>query len=514
LENAPHRSARRNIVRDDYDLYIDGTWVPAGSDDRIPVIDPSNGREVATVAAGTEDDVRKAVDAASAAFKDGRWSRLPHAERARVLLRVADLIEERLMAISEVESVDAGKPIKLTSNFDVPFGADNVRFFAGAARLMEGKAAAEYSGEHLSYLRRDPMGVIAAICPWNYPFQIEVWKIFPAMAVGNTVVMKPAKETPLSAFELALLCEEAGMPPGVINVVTGRGAEIGTPLIQHPDVRMVCLTGDTETGKTVMRAAADGVKRLHLELGGKAPFIVFDDADLEAAIRGAVAGAYINCGQDCTAATRAYVQEPLYEDFVAGVADLASGLQVGPTLDPATDMGPLITSAQREGVHGFVERATKEGARVVTGGTASSRPGTEDGWYYEPTVVVDADQRSEIVQREIFGPVLVALPFREDDEAIAMSNDVEYGLSSSVWTRDIYRAMDASRRLEFGNTWINEHIPIVSEMPHGGVKGSGFGKDMSMYALEEFTTVRHVMADITGTPERSWHGAVMGGAQP
>jgi betaine-aldehyde dehydrogenase len=497
----------------EHDLYIDGGLVKAGSGERLPVIDPSTGEEVGTVAAATAEDVGRAVDAASAAFKDGRWSRVPPADRARVLLKVADLIEERLMELSRIESIDAGKPIKLTSNFDVPFGADNVRFFGGAARLLEGKAAGEYSPDHLSYLRRDPLGVIAAICPWNYPFQIEVWKIFPAMAAGNTVVMKPAKETPLSAFELAKLCEEAGLPPGVLNVVTGRGAEIGTPLIQHPDVRMVCLTGDTETGKLVMKSAAEGVKRVHLELGGKAPFIVFDDADLDAAVRGAVAGAYINCGQDCTAATRAYVQEPLYEEFVAGVADLARELNVGPTLDPATDMGPLITSSQRDGVHGFIERARGYGAKIVTGGEFSSRSGTENGWYYEPTVVTDISQDSEIVQREIFGPVLVVLPFREDEDAITMSNDVVYGLSSSVWTRDIYRAMDASRRLEFGNTWINEHIPIVSEMPHGGVKESGFGKDMSIYAIEEFTTVRHVMADITGKAEKSWHGAVMGGLQ-
>jgi betaine-aldehyde dehydrogenase len=500
-------------VRDTYDLYIDGAWVKAGTEDRIPVIDPSTGEQVATTAAASAPDVKRAVDSASEAFRDGRWSRIPPADRARVLLKVADLIEDRLMELSKIESIDAGKPIKLTSNFDVPFGADNVRFFGGAARLLEGKAAGEYSPDHLSYLRRDPLGVIAAICPWNYPFQIEVWKIFPAMAAGNTVVMKPAKETPLSAFELAALCEEAGMPPGVLNVVTGRGAEMGTPLITHPDVRMVCLTGDTETGKLVMRSAAEGVKRLHLELGGKAPFIVFDDADLEAAVRGAVAGAYINCGQDCTAATRAYVQEPLYADFVSGVADLARELNVGPTLDPATDMGPLITMSQREGVHGFVERARTYGAKIVTGGEFSSRPGTEHGSYYEPTVITDVAQDSEVVQREIFGPVLVVLPFREDEDAITMSNDVVYGLSSSVWTRDIYRALDASRRLQFGNTWINEHIPIVSEMPHGGVKESGFGKDMSMYAIEEFTTVRHVMADITGKADKSWHGAVMGGLQ-
>jgi betaine-aldehyde dehydrogenase len=324
--------------------------------------------------------------------------------------------------------------------------------------------------------------------------------------------MKPATETPLSAFELAELCAEAGLPNGVLNVVTGRGAEIGPTLIGHPDVRMVCVTGDTETGKAVMRTAADGLKRLHLELGGKAPFLVFDDADLEAAARGAVAGAFINCGQDCTAATRAYVQQPLYEDFVAAVADLASDLVLGPTLEPSTDMGPLITSAQRERVEGFVERARDSGAKVVTGGARPTAPGTERGWYFEPTLVVDAAQSSEIVQQEVFGPVLVALAFREDDEAIALANDCVYGLSSSVWTRDVYRALDASRRLEFGNTWINDHIPIVSEMPHGGMKQSGFGKDMSLYALEEFTTVRHVMADISGKAAKDWHGAVMGGA--
>jgi betaine-aldehyde dehydrogenase len=323
--------------------------------------------------------------------------------------------------------------------------------------------------------------------------------------------MKPATETPMSAFELAEICSEAGLPPGVLNVVTGRGPEIGPTLISHPDVRMVCLTGDTETGKAVMRSAADGLKRLHLELGGKAPFVVFDDADLEAAARGAVAGAYINCGQDCTAATRAYVQQPLYEEFVAAVADLASDLVLGPTLDEATDMGPLITQAQRERVEGFVERARRGGAKVVTGGSRPSSPGTARGWYYEPTVVVDVAQDAEIVQEEVFGPVLAVLPFQRDEDAVTMANDCVYGLSSSVWTRDVYRALDASRRLAFGNTWINDHIPIVSEMPHGGVKQSGFGKDMSQYALEEFTTVRHVMADISGKAEKDWHAAVMGG---
>jgi betaine-aldehyde dehydrogenase len=496
----------------EFDLYVDGAWVKGESGKRLPVIDPSNGEQVATVAAATPGDVERAVRAASEAFQDGRWSRIPPGERARVLLKVADLIDERLESLARTESIDAGKPIKLTTNFDIPFGADNIRFFAGAARLLEGKAAGEYSPDHISYVRRDPLGVVAAICPWNYPFQIEAWKIFPAMAVGNTVVMKPAKETPLSAFELAKLCEEAGLPPGVLNVVTGQGSEIGEPLIKHPDVRMVCLTGDTETGKLVMTAAAHGIKRLHLELGGKAPFVVFDDADLDAAIRGAVAAAYINCGQDCTAATRAYVQEPLYKDFVAGVADLARSLTLGPTLDPGTDMGPLITAGQRERVEGFVERAVKTGAKVVTGGARPTSPETAKGFYYEPTVVVDAPQDSEIVQEEVFGPVLAVLPFREDAEAIRMANDVVYGLASSIWTKDVYRVNEATRAFQFGAVWVNDHVPVASEMPHGGVKQSGFGKDMSMYALEDFTTVKHVMADITGKADKSWHSAVMGGA--
>jgi betaine-aldehyde dehydrogenase len=496
----------------EYQHYIDGGWSGSEGGDRISVLDPATGEVISTTPRGTAADVDRAVRSARAAFADGRWSRIAPGERARMLLKVADLIDDRLPALAEIESIDAGKPIKLTTNFDIPFGADNVRFFAGAARNLEGKAAAEYSPDHLSYLRREPIGVIAAICPWNYPFQIAVWKIFPALAAGNTVVVKPAKETPATAFELAQLCREVGIPAGVLNVVTGFGAEIGEVLVKHPLVDMACVTGDTVTGRKVMAAAAETPKRVHLELGGKAPFIVFDDADLEAAARGAVAGAYINCGQDCTAATRAYVQRPLYEGFVEAVADLARELTIGPTLDPGTDMGPLISAGQRETVEGFVERAVSAGAKVVTGGRRPSGPGVDGGFFYEPTVVVDAAQGSEIVQREVFGPVLVALPFEDDAEAIRLANDVEYGLSSSVWTTDVYRALEVTRALDFGNVWVNDHIPIVSEMPHGGVKASGFGKDMSMYALEDFTRIKHVMADLTREPRKSWHAAVMGGA--
>jgi betaine-aldehyde dehydrogenase len=473
----------------------------------LTVFDPSCGDVLAEVERESADDLEEKLELARGGA--GRWQRLSLEERIAALAAVGDLIEREAEELARLETRNVGKPIR-ESRAEVGLAARTFRYYAGAADKIFGQTIPA-GPDALHYTVRQPFGVVAAIVPWNFPTTLLCNKLGPALLCGNTVVAKPADTTPLTTLRLREILGEAGLPPGVLNVVTGRGAEIGPALIGHPDVRMVCLTGDTETGRRVMREAADGLKRLHLELGGKAPFVVFDDADLEAAARGAVAGATINCGQDCTAATRAYVQEPLYDAFVAAVADLAGSLVLGPTLERSTDMGPLISSAQRDRVEGFVERARSDGAKVLVGGSRPTAPGTERGWYYEPTVVVDVGQDAEIVQQEVFGPVLVVLPFREDEDAIRMANDCAYGLSSSVWTRDVYRALDASRRLEFGNTWINDHIPIVSEMPHGGVKHSGFGKDMSTYALEDFTTVRHVMADISGAARKDWHAAVMGG---
>ena len=443
--------------------------------------------------------------AARAAFPG--WSRATPGERSAALLSLARGLEQRADELAEVESRQAGKPIRLSTGFDVPGTIDNTAFFAGAARTLEGRSAGEYSADHTSYVRREAVGVVGSIAPWNYPLQMAAWKVLPAIAAGNCIVLKPAEITPLTALLLADACREAGIPDGVVNVVTGRGTVAGEHLVSHPDVAMVSFTGSTNVGRRVMSLASSTGKRVHLELGGKAPFIVHDDADLEAAVHGAVAGSLINTGQDCTAATRAYVQRPLYDAFVSGVADLMGGVRLGPTLDPATDLGPLVTARQQERVAGFVERARAAGAKVVCGGTS---PGGElaKGAYYEPTLVVDAAQDSEIVQDEVFGPVLVVLPFDSDDEGLALASDTPYGLAASVWTSDVHRSLRATRELRAGCVWVNDHIPIVSEMPHGGYGASGFGKDLSGYSLEDYTSIKHVMQDITGVARKPWHRTI------
>ncbi len=488
-------------VADQGHLFVDGEHRTGTSGSTHDVINPADGSVVATVALASEQDVDHAVAAAARAQRE--WGAATPGERSAALIRLAAAMEARAEEYAQVETSQTGKPIKLTREFDVPGSIDNVSFYAGAARNLEGKAAAEWDGAHTSLIRREPVGVVGSIAPWNYPLQMAIWKVLPAIAAGNAIVLKPAELTPLTALMLAEDAKAAGIPDGVVNVVTGTGRVAGEALIAHPGVRMVSFTGSTPVGKRVMEVASSTVKRVHLELGGKAPFVVFDDADLEAAVQGAVAGALINTGQDCTAATRAYVQRPLYDAFVQGVADVMRTVRLGAPTDPSTDQGPLVSFAQRDRVAGFIERARGYGAKVVTGGQI---PGgaLASGAYYEPTLVVDAAQDSEIVQSEIFGPVLVVLPFDSDEEGIALANDTPFGLAASAWTRDVVRSMRASREIQAGCVWINDHIPIVSEMPHGGYKQSGFGKDMSQYSFDEYTQVKHVSIDVTGEARKDW----------
>jgi betaine-aldehyde dehydrogenase len=484
--------------------YIDGKICEALTGARDVVRDPSTGEAFADITLAGPDDVDKAVQAARAAFPE--WSRTAPVERATVLHKLAALLAENAEELAQVESRQAGKPIRLAREFDLPGTVDNTAFFAGAARNLEGKATGEYSGDHTSSIRREPVGVIGSIAPWNYPLQMGAWKVLPAIAAGNTIVLKPSELTPLTTLRFAELATEAGIPDGVFNVVTGTGPDCGAHLLRHRDVDMVSFTGSTAVGRTVLEAAATNAKRVHLELGGKAPFVVFDDADLEAAIHGAVAASLINAGQDCTAAARAIVDRSLYDDFVAGVADLYTKVKIGLTDDPATDLGPLISVRHRDRIAAMVDRS-RDYARIVTGGTIPGGP-LERGSYYAPTLIADAGKTSEVVQDEIFGPVLVTMPFDGDDEAITLANDTRYGLAASAWTKDLYRALRATREIRAGCVWVNDHIPIISEMPHGGMKESGFGKDQSTYSFDDYTVVKHVMFDITGTAQRGWHRTV------
>lgn len=466
------------------------------------LVNPATGGVVAELALATPADVDTAVGAARAALRG--WATAAPVERSAVLAKLAELMEANAEVFIAEEVSQTGKPVRLATEFDLPGSIDNVAFFAGAARRLEGKASAEYSADHTSSIRREAVGVVATITPWNYPLQMAVWKVIPALAAGCTVVIKPAEITPLTTLTLARLAKEAGLPDGALNVITGAGADVGAALAGHPDVDVVTFTGSTAVGRRVMAAAAVHGHRTQLELGGKAPFVVFSDADLDAAVQGAVAGSLINTGQDCTAATRAIVARELYDDFVAGVAEVMGKVVIGDPHDPDTDLGPLISAAHRDKVAGMVSRAPDQGGRVVTGGRAPEGPGA----FYAPTLIADVAETSEVYREEIFGPVLTVRAFTDDDDALRQANDTQYGLAASAWTRDVYRAQRASREINAGCVWINDHIPIISEMPHGGVGASGFGKDMSDYSFEEYLTIKHVMSDITGVVEKDWHRTI------
>jgi betaine-aldehyde dehydrogenase len=490
-------------------MLIGGEWVDADSGATTEVTSPFDGAALGVVPRGSREDAKRAIDAARAAFDRGPWPRLPPRARGEVFLKAATILNERLAGLAQLESRNQGKTIKQAQDADLPFSVDNLIFYAGAGRTMESKNPAEYTGDGTTIFRREPVGVVASITPWNYPIMMAVWKVGPALITGNTVVLKPASWTPLTSIELGRAFQDAGLPAGALNVVTGPGGEVGDELTRNPKVDMVSLTGDTATGRKIMEAASSTVKRVQLELGGKAPFVVFEDADLAAAVEGAVVAGYVNGGQDCTAATRLILHQNVRKQFVDHLLERVRTIRLGDPLSRQTDLGPLVHPTHQKRVLDFVAQGSSEGAKLLAGGT-DAHEAHPHGAFVTPTVFDAVAPDMAIAQKEVFGPVLDVLEFSTFDEAIAIANGVEYGLAGSVWTKDLRTAMRAANALRFGDVWVNDHLPLGSETPHGGFKQSGFGKDLGTDSLYDYTAVKNIYVDLTGQARKSWHYTTYG----